>query len=238
MTVLAERLRARFFRDEDHPYQRLTATIDALLQPGMTLLDAGCGRTPSLLTRYRGRAGRLIGVDLVTFDGTIEGIELLNEDLAHLSVASGSVDLIVSRSVMEHLAEPQHVYAEMARILKPGGRFVFITANLWDYASLISLLLPNRWHPWLVSRLEGREEEDVFPIHYRTNTRRAVERLAKEAGFEIETFRYLGQYPSYFMFNGGLFLLATAYEKIISRFEFLAGLRGWLFVVLRKPETP
>ena len=37
------------------------------------------------------------------------------------------------------------------------------------------------------------------------------------------------------MFNGLLFLLGTAFEKLISRFEFLRLLRGWILVTLVKP---
>ncbi len=93
---------------------------------------------------------------------------------------------------------------------------MFLTANLGEYAPLIARIVPNRFHPWVTSKIEGREPEDVFPIAYRTNTRGAVGRLAKQAGFEIVAFNYLGQYPSYFMFNGFLFLLGTAYEKTIA----------------------
>jgi len=75
----------------------------------------------------------------------------------------------------------------------------------------------------------------VFPTAYRTNTRRSVNKWAKRTGFEIVSFRYLGQYPSYFMFNGFLFLLATGYEKLISRVPALNVLQGWIFVTLRKP---
>jgi hypothetical protein len=121
-------------------------------------------------------------------------------------------------------------------VLKPGGHFIFLTANLWDYASLIASIVPNRFHPWIVSKTEGREEKDVFPIAYRTNTRRAVERWSRRSGFEVVSFRYVGQYPSYFMFNGLLFLLATGYEKVISSVSALNFLQGWIFVTLRKPE--
>jgi hypothetical protein len=120
-------------------------------------------------------------------------------------------------------------------VLKPGGHFIFLTANLWDYAAIIATLVPNRFHPWIVSRTEGRAEHDVFPVAYRTNTRGAVEKWAQHAGFEIVSFRYLGQYPSYFMFNGFLFLLATAYEKVVSKVPVLNFLQGWIFVTLRKP---
>jgi len=141
----------------------------------------------------------------------------------------------MSRSVMEHVTDPAQVYSEAHRVLRPGGRFIFLTANLWDYASLIALAVPNRFHPWIVARTEGRAECDVFPVAYRTNTRRAVEKWARHAGFEVATFRYLGQYPAYFMFNGFLFLLATGYEKLISNVTALNFLQGWIFVTLRKP---
>jgi SAM-dependent methyltransferase len=164
-------------------------------------------------------------------------VELHKGDLGKMNVESGSVDVVMSRSVMEHVADPLNVYGEIHRVLKPGGHFVFLTPNLWDYASLIAKCVPNRLHPGIVARVEGRAEEDVFPVCYLTNTRGSVQKWAGRTGFAIESFRYLGQYPGYFMFNGFLFLLATGYEKVISRFDALAFLRGWILVVMRKPAT-
>jgi SAM-dependent methyltransferase len=237
MTELAQRFKDRLFSNDAHPYRLFEVEVERHLRPGMTLMDAGCGRTAPVLAKYRSRVGRLIGVDLVDFDPTVTGIQLLREDLSRTSVASGTVDLVMSRSVMEHVAEPEKVYAEMYRVLRPGGLFVFITANLWDYASLISRVVPNRLHPWIVSKVEGREEHDVFPIQYKTNTHGAVKRFAHAAGFEVASLTYHGQYPSYFMFNGALFLVASGYEKLISRYETLGFLRGWIFAVLRKPAN-
>jgi SAM-dependent methyltransferase len=235
MSTLAHRLKDRYFQG-DHPYCIFEREVDDRLRPDHVLLDAGCGRTAPILGKYRGRARRLIGVDLVDFDPTIQGLELHHSDLGALPLESGSVDVIMARSVMEHVTDPASVYREMYRVLKPGGHVVFLTANLWDYASLIAAVVPNRFHPWIVSKTEGRAEHDVFPVAYRTNTRGAVDRWSAGAGFEVLSFRYLGQYPSYFMFNGVLFLLATAYEKLISRFSFLNFLQGWILVTLRKPR--
>ena len=184
-------------------------------------MDAGCGRTVPVLRKYIGRASRLIGVELVEFTDVPNGIETIRADLASIPVPSASIDVIMSRSVFEHLEDPASVYREFARILKPGGRLIFLTANMWDYATLVARVVPNRFHPAIVARVEGREEADVFPVCYRTNTHLAVARLAVDASLEIEDFRYLGQYPNYFMFNAALFLLGTGYDKLVSRFEAL-----------------
>ena len=175
-------------------------------------------------------------MDLVDFAQGLAGMELLNEDLGNISLPAESVDLVMSRAVMEHITEPDRVYREIQRILKPGGHFVFLTANLWDYASIFAKLIPNRYHASIVSKMEGRAEHDVFPTAYRTNTRSAVTKWARRSGLELASFRYLGQYPSYFMFNGFLFLLATGYQKLISRATWLNFLQGWILVTLRKPE--
>lgn len=112
---------------------------------------------------------------------------------------------------------------------------VFLTANMWDYGTLVARLVPNRFHGRVVKAVEGRAEEDTFPTAYKTNTRRDVGRLAHAAGLRVEAFDYLSQYPNYLMFNGLLFLLGTAFEKMISRFEVLRFLRGWIAVTLVKP---
>ena len=234
MTELTERLKERYFGSEEHPYRTFERKIDALINGGDTLLDAGCGRTAPVLAKYRGKVKRLIGVDLVEFPAPPDGIELFNCDLAQIPIADGSVDVVISRSVMEHIVDPARVYAEIARVLRPGGNLVFLTGNLWDYAAIITNLVPNRFHPWIVARTQGRAEIDVFPTAYKTNTRRAIEKWSRSAGFDVVSYEYLGQYPTYFMFNGLLFLVATGYEKLIRRFEALRFLRGWILVVLRK----
>ena len=238
MTELAERLLEKYFGKQPHPYRIFEDEIERRLLPEHSLLDAGCGRGAPVLLKFRGRARRLVGVDLVDFESNIPGLLLQKGDLGHMDVESGSIDLVISRSVMEHVADPRQVYTEIHRCLRPGGYFIFLTPNLWDYASIIAKFVPNRLHPTIVARTEGRAPEDVFPVCYLTNTRRAVRRWARDTGFDVVSFQYLGQYPGYFMFNGFLFLLATAYEKAISRFDALDFLRGWIFVVLRKTDSP
>jgi SAM-dependent methyltransferase len=235
MTALAETLLAKYYANSPHPYKLFERTVEARLSPDAVLLDAGSGRTVPVLRKYLGRAKRLIGVELVDFTDVPAGIETYKTDLAHLPLSDASVDIIMSRSVFEHLSDPQSVYREFARVLRPGGTVIFLTANMWDYGTLVARLVPNRFHARIVRKVEGRAEEDTFPTEYRTNTRGDVDRLALGAGLKLESFDYLSQYPNYLMFNGALFFIGMCFEKLISRFDALRLLRGWILVTLRKP---
>ena len=237
---LTERLKAKYFDEDDHPYRHLERAIAALLEPGHVVLEAGCGRRAEVLRGLEGRAERLIGVDLVEFEGVGEGVggvgvELVHADIADTGLPSRSVDLVLSRALMEHLAAPRPAYAEIHRILRPGGHYVHLVPNLWDYGSIAAKLIPNRLHPKIVSWIEGRAVTDTFPAYFRCSTRGAIQSLCDSTGLELVSCEYIGQYPAYFQFNGVLFGLATGYEKLISRFDALRFLRGWLLVVVKKP---
>jgi SAM-dependent methyltransferase len=237
MSPWAERLADKYFGDAIHPYKTFESAVREHIDPRGTLLDAGCGYDAPVLRTFIGSAKELIGVDLVPFDRDVPGVRLINRDLVDTGLPDASVDVIMSRSVMEHVVDPKNMYREMHRLLRPGGYFIFLTGNMWDYSAIIAKLVPNRFHPWIVARTQGREERDTFPVAYKTNTRNAVAKYSAMTGFEVDSFRYLGQYPAYFMFNGPLFLIGTAYEKIIDRFAALHFLQGWILVVLRKKDV-
>jgi ubiquinone/menaquinone biosynthesis C-methylase UbiE len=234
MDETIKRLREKYFRGDEHPYQALEAEIARRLQPHHALLDAGCGRTAPVLRKYQGAAKRLIGIDLVEFTEPIAGIELYRGDVSKTGLPDRSVDLIYSRSVMEHVDDPDAVFAESNRILAPGGQWIFLTANKLDYASIIARMIPNRLHPLIVRRVEGRPEEDTFPTRYRVNDRRTIEGLAQRHGFAVTGFSYLGQYPNYFLFSPLLFRIASHYELWLRRSPSRHWLRGWILATLQK----
>jgi len=224
-----------FFGGNSHPYHDFEKLILDHIQPHFSVLDVGCGRTAPNLVKLVGRAKKLYGIDLVEFDHPGMDIVLTNHDVCNMSsISDGSIDLIYSRSVMEHVKNPSVAYGEIHRVLKPGGFYIFLTPSFYDYASIISHLVPNRFHPKIVAWTEGRQEDDVFPAYYKVNTWRAVKRLSKAAHFEIVSFSYLGQHPSYFNFSRTLFFIGSIYQKLISKFAILYPLQGWILCVLRK----
>lgn len=233
---IVQDLIASWFPPASHPYRILERRVQDHAGPDDIVLEIGCGRTAPLLRKLKGMVGALKGIDLVDFTIDDPDIQLLNNDVADMKdIADASIDFAFSRSVMEHVGNINHCYAELYRILKPGGIYLFLTPNFWDYGALISYLVPNRFHQTIVGRTEGRAEENTFPTFYRSNTRRSIGRLANAHGLNVKMFDYLGQYPAYLVFNRRLFILGSKYEKLLERHDTLHWLRGWILCAIEKP---
>lgn len=237
MSAATKYLRNRFYSGVRHPYRLLEDEIRAKASRNSVLLDAGCGRFASIARAFAPCVCRAIGIDCVDFAIQNSGAILLRGDIVSIPLADASVDIVAARSVVEHLENPERVYREVYRVLRDDGWFIFLTPNLWDYASLIARATPNRWHARIVRLTEGRDEMDTFPTVYRSNTLRRIRKLAARAGFTVDRERCVGQYPSYLMFNPVLFAFGTAYDKLVTRFNALRQLRGWLLIVLKKQTT-
>ena len=101
---------------------------------GQVVLDVGCGAgTDLLLAAMRvGPHGRAIGVDMTAAmrDRAAAGatacgllnVEIRDGDATNLAVESGSVDVVISNGVLNLVPDKHRAIAEIARILKPGGR--------------------------------------------------------------------------------------------------------------------
>ena len=104
------------------------------IQAGETVLDIGCGAGMDLLlaARRAGPEGRAIGVDMT--DAMVERarnsaaaaglsqVEVRKGDATALPVDDGSVDVVSSNGVLNLVPEKERGFAEIVRVLKPGGR--------------------------------------------------------------------------------------------------------------------
>lgn len=235
MKPAAERLWKKYYSCDEHAYNIYEQRIEANLSRDFTILDAGCGATAPVLTKFVGRCRKAIGVDLVPFNASqCQGVHLLQNDLSNIELESSTVDLVISRSVLEHIPNVESVYKELSRVLKPGGKFIFLVPNLWDYISIASYLIPNSLHKLIVEKASGRPEEDVFATYYRSNTKGSITRLAQRTGFSVSSFEYLGQYPYMFEFNPLLFQMGIYYDKLVCNCSSLDFLRGWILCEMEK----
>lgn len=104
------------------------------LQPGEIVLDlgAGAGLDVLLAARRVGPAGRAYGVDflpemvdLARTNATEAGIanaEFLEGRIEAVPLPEASIDVVISNCVINLAPDKAPVFAEMARVLRPGGR--------------------------------------------------------------------------------------------------------------------
>lgn len=111
----------------------------ALLPPGLTIVDLGCG-TGAMLPLLAPVAARVVGVDreeamLEVARARVEGLDnvtLLRGRLDDLPIDSDGVDLAVCALVLHHVRELGPVLAEARRVLRPGGRLVVLDMGEHD----------------------------------------------------------------------------------------------------------
>ena len=108
----------------EHPAMRML--LDPL--PPSLVLDAACGTG-----RYSGylaeRGHRVVGVDrspamLAKARAKLPESEFREGDLEALPLESGSVDAVVCALALVHLPEVGRAIAELARVVRPGGRVI------------------------------------------------------------------------------------------------------------------
>ena len=106
----------------------------AAVQIGETVLDLGCGKGLDcfLVAEATGPTGKVIGVDMtpeMLLEARNQAAKLGKKncsfrlgELEALPVADSAVDVVISNCVINLCPDKSLVYAEIMRVLKPGGR--------------------------------------------------------------------------------------------------------------------
>jgi SAM-dependent methyltransferase len=207
---------------------------------GCRWLDLGCGH--QLLPEWRRateatlvqRAGMLVGLDpereALRQHRTI-ALRIAGDATA-LPFADAAFDRVTANMVVEHLPDPRRQFAEIRRILRPGGRFIFHTPNREGHYVRLARLVPEAVKSLGVWLLEGRRPADRFPTYYRANSEGDIVSSAVAAGLRLVEIEFVAS-TALFAVVAPLAILELLWIRLTQRR--FPRLRSNLVVVLERP---
>ena len=182
------------------------------------ILEIGAGPT-NKKTAFLATFGRVTGLDV---DPVVKTNEYCHEafvyDGIHMPFNDGSFDIAIADFVLEHVEHPAKLASEIYRVLRPEGRFIFRTPNLWHYVSLAAKITPHWFHNCVANRMRTLPDgtHEPYPTYHRMNTKRACIRTLTEAGFSIEKVAMIEPEPSYGLASPVLFYPLMAWERLLN----------------------
>ncbi len=116
---------------------------------GAEILEIGAGPGNDCSEAFSGM-GTVTGLDV---DPDVKTNQWLSRafvyDGKQMPFPDASFDACVSNFVIEHVEHPSEHFAEVARVLRPGGVYCLRTPNLFHYVCMVAYLLPHSLHlPW------------------------------------------------------------------------------------------
>lgn len=173
---------------------------------GGRLLDVGCATGNFLNEMARSGRWQVEGVepnaDAARYGQEHFGLTIHIGELTSVDLLPASYDVITMWNVFEHLHHPMANLRAVARLLKPGGWFVFSIPNLrsWEYR-----LLGKYWMGW------------ELPRHLYYPTPELMAMMLESAGLRIRTWRCLGGAYLSFLLSLRFWLEGTAGRTAFTR---------------------
>jgi SAM-dependent methyltransferase len=114
-------------------------------------LDLGCGdgRLMSILLEACATSPRLTGIDMDPHETAAARqsgsyLDVHTASGGRLPLPDGAFDFVFSNSVLEHIEDIDSVMAEVARVLRPGGSFLFTVPSNDFHTCLAGPIVPWR----------------------------------------------------------------------------------------------
>lgn len=211
--------------------------VGSHVRQGQVIIDVGAGKSCPFKS-FTDDSQTLIGMDIapeeIALNRDIQ-VRLVCDVCDSIPIQDAAADMIVSRSVVEHLPNVRRFAEESFRVLRPGGMFIHTMPSRFAPFAVLNQLIPNRISKKLLATFQ-EENKGIcgFPAVYDHCWASSMKKLLQERGFEIEEIK-VGYFQSdYFSFFLPAYLLSVGYELALNALD-LKDLAASMLVVARKP---
>jgi SAM-dependent methyltransferase len=205
---------------------RFYIRVNSLIDSSSVVLDVGCGNGSrsaedpipirKSLRVLKGKCKKVIGIDVdkaCKDNSFIDEFGLIENNKWPLK--NESVDVCVCHDVLEHIENPDLFFSELHRVIKKGGYVCISTPNILNYVSLFSKLIPNRFHFFVLDKIQNkRKERDVFPTFYKCNRKKKISFMLDKYCFTSYVYGHEGK-PNYLVFSRFLFFLGVIHQRFM-----------------------
>jgi ubiquinone/menaquinone biosynthesis C-methylase UbiE len=203
------------------------------------VVDVGGGRRCAF-AKHRQNAAKIVAVDIsaeeLAHNQDVDD-RIVADATERLPFASDSVEIVCSRSVVEHLANVDGFLAETQRVLRPGGMVVCLFPSKNAPYALVKRALPHGIGRKLLYLIKpGSRGFLGFRTYYDQCTLRAMKRALARHGFEVVDTRVSYYQADYFEFLLPLYLINVVYELIVRRAR-STQLAACVLIVARKKQS-
>ena len=202
------------------------------------VVDAGGGRSCSFAKhKALHKNTQIISVDIseeqLKYNYDVDK-KIVADIMRGLPFRNEKVDLLVSKSVLEHLEKLENFIIHSSRVLKKNGCCIHLFPSKFAPFSLINQLLPKNISKKLLYFLKPKSRGFCgFPSFYNKCFYSAIKSLFEKHGFEIVDV-HLSYYQSpYFDFFVPLYLFSAIYD-IILQIVGAKNLCAYILVVAKK----
>jgi SAM-dependent methyltransferase len=153
-----------------------------LLAPGVSVLDVGAGRSPTIAREHRPPGCRYVGLDISRreLDCAEEGAydrTIVHDVTVPLPLGDQPpFDVVISWQVLEHVKPIGRAFENLRQITRPGGTMLAQISGSFAAFALLARVVPHDLRVRAMARFLGHPEELKFPTHYDRCYARALER--------------------------------------------------------------
>jgi SAM-dependent methyltransferase len=220
--------------------ERAAALLAGIDAPQRTLLNVGAGASTIVEDEILRRLDGGFVCDRLDVEPCPVTHPLVRRSVAESvermsQVGSAQYALVVSNYVLEHVPDCDAALREVARVLRPGGRFVLTVPNPDAPEFAVARRTPTWFHQAVKGPAQGTER--AYPTFYAYGSVDGLVARGRAAGLEPEDLRqtsfvlgYLARWPA-------LVPLARAWDGSVNRLA-LHRLQGHVCLTLRKPGLP